>query len=179
MRSRRRPLTRIERVLLAVLGCLITVWGVEASLTWLYLEPRNQLRAEVETLASNLHRTRRLEARAAEIQRQYEQLQAGGEEHAAPKRSESDILLEIEKLAREGVRLHSLQPRPGVVEGASTLHLSLEASSDLPALAAFLESAVGQLGAEVTALTLTPDATPEGASAIRSRIELDVVYDGS
>ena len=175
----RRPLTRTERLLLLFLGALILGLGSDAALRQLYFEPRQRLLQDIEAGEERLWRMRQLEARAAEIRRDYEALQVGRDEGAGGLESQSSILLEIEGYAREKVRLYSLQPRADVVGGRPTLHLRIEAGSDLAALGEFLETAIRELGTTVTALTLTPERANDGRGAIRSRIEMDVVYNGS
>jgi len=179
MKLLRRPLTRSERWLLVLLGALVLGWGFDVALRALYLAPRQELLGEIAVGEATLRRHRQLQARAAEIVREYEAMQATREQGTAPARTESTILLDVERFARDKMRLLSLQPRPTVVEGRPTLHLSIEASSDLVGLGAFLQAAIEELGTTVTSLTLSSEATGDDAAAIRSRIEMDVVYDGS
>lgn len=175
----RRALTRRERLLLLVLGILVVGLGVEAGLRRYYLEPRHVLLREIEEAEALLHRMRQLEARAEEIRHAYQNLTNSAGEKDQSSLSTSGLLLEIEKLARESVRLHSVQPHSGDTDGRPTLHLSIEASSDLVSLGRFLERMIGELGTRVTALTLTADATGTEPGNVRSRIELDVTTDGS
>ena len=179
MRIGGRTLTRVERVLVFVFGALVLGIGVDTALSELYLGPRDELRAQIAQAETALDRARRLEARAAEIQRAYEQLQTRQDPDAVVVHSESGVLLEIEKLARDRVRLLSLQPRAHEVDGRPMLHLSIEASGGLLGFGEFLRATIEGLGGAVSAFTLTPDAAGSDESTIRSRVELEVVYDGS
>lgn len=174
-----RPLTRTERWLLALLGVLVLGLSFDMALRRLYLAPRQELRSEIAFGEATLRRHRLLQARAAEIVREYEALQATREQGARELRTQSTILLDLERFAHDKMRLLSLQPRPSVAEGQQTLHLSIEASSDLAGLGSFLQAAIGELGTRVTSLTLSSEAASAESAAIRSRIEMEVVYDGS